>query len=228
MIFIGVALLIAGVLALAISTDIGQAVGLEQTEAAQLIGLLLILILVAGGAFGRRYPLSQMLANVIIWVCLFGVALVGYTYRFEMQTVAMRVVGELSPGQPQTSTDGRSVRVLRGLSGSFNVNVQVNDTQVPMIFDTGASAIVVSYKDAQAIGFDVDKLRFNVPVKTANGTGRAAQMRLREVRIGGITRQNIRGFVAEKGALETSLLGMSFLETLSSYAVTNEALELTD
>ncbi len=228
MIFIGVALLIAGVLALVISTDAGQAFGLEQPETAQLVGLLMILILVAGGAFGRRYPLSQMLANIIIWVCLFGVALVGYTYRYEVQSVAMRVMGELSPGEPQTSANGNSVRIMRGLSGAFSVNVQVNDTQVPMIFDTGASAVVISFKDARAIGVNVDALRFTVPVKTANGTGKAAQIRLREVRIGGIIRQNIRGFVAEDGALETSLLGMSFLETLSSYAVNKEALELTD
>ena len=35
-------------------------------------------------------------------------------------------------------------------------------------------------------------------------------------------------FVTEDGALETSLLGMTFLETLSRYSVTQNSLELQD
>jgi aspartyl protease family protein len=34
--------------------------------------------------------------------------------------------------------------------------------------------------------------------------------------------------VTEGGALDTSLLGMTFLETLSRYAVTKDSLELTN
>lgn len=228
MIFVGVALLVAIGLAFVISSDAGQLIGLEQAETAQLVGLLAVLILVAGGAFGRRYPLSQILANIVMWICIFGVVVVGYTYRDEVYSVANRVLGELSPGQPVVSENGGSVRIRRSLGGSFRVNVGINSTQVPMIFDTGASAVVLSYEDARDAGIDVDNLRFSLPVQTANGTGRAAQIRLARVQIGGIVRNNIRGFVAQEGALDTSLLGMSFLETLSAYSVTNEALELRD
>lgn len=228
MIFIGVALLIAIGLALVISTDIGQSVGLEQAQTAQLVALLLVLILVAGGAFGRRYPLSHMLASLVMWAGICGIALVAYTFRYEAQGIASRVIGELTPGTPRISADGGSVLILRGLSKSFGVNVRVNGAEMPMIFDTGASAMVLTFEDAAAAGIETANLRFTVPVQTANGTGSAAQVRLDTVSIGRITRENIRGFIAEKGALETSLLGMSFLETLSSYSVTQEALELND
>jgi aspartyl protease family protein len=228
MIFVGVALLIAVGLAMVISTDVGQTVGLEQAQAAQLVGLLLILILIAGGAFGRRYPLSQLLANIVVWVGILGVAVIGYTYRNEVRTIASRVVGELTPGEPVILEDGGSVRVRRGLSGSFSIKVMVNGVQLPMIFDTGASAVVLNFDDARSAGIDTANLRFSVPVQTANGMGAAAQVRIDTIRIGGIVRNNVRGFVAQDGALETSLLGMSFLETLSAYSVTQDALVLTD
>ncbi len=41
-------------------------------------------------------------------------------------------------------------------------------------------------------------------------------------------RNNGRAFIAEDGALDTSLLGMTFLETLNRYAVSQDSLELTD
>ena len=53
-------------------------------------------------------------------------------------------------------------------------------------------------------------------------------MRLDRIEVGGIARERITAFVTEPGSLETSLLGMTFLETLSRYSVTQNALELVD
>jgi len=65
-------------------------------------------------------------------------------------------------------------------------------------------------------------------VQTANGTGWAAAITLDNISIGNITRDRIRGFVVQDGALETSLVGMTFLETLSRYTVSQDSLELHD
>ena len=54
MIFIGIALLVAVGLALLISADAGTLVGLNQMQTAQLIPLLVLLIVFAGGLFTRR------------------------------------------------------------------------------------------------------------------------------------------------------------------------------
>ena len=54
MIFIGIALLVAAGLVLLISADAGSLVGLTQTQTAQLIPLLILLIIFAGGLFARR------------------------------------------------------------------------------------------------------------------------------------------------------------------------------
>jgi aspartyl protease family protein len=46
--------------------------------------------------------------------------------------------------------------------------------------------------------------------------------------VGGIVRKDVRAFVAQDDALDTSLLGMTFLETLTRYAVSSDSLELVD
>ena len=99
---------------------------------------------------------------------------------------------------------------------------------VERLFDTGASAMVLSYADAQKAGIDVHTLSFTTPVTTANGTGRAAIVTLDKVEVGGIVRSRVPAFVADKGALDGSLLGMTFLETLSKYSVSGNQLELSD
>jgi len=56
----------------------------------------------------------------------------------------------------------------------------------------------------------------------------AAPPRLEQLEVRGIVRRNVRAFVAEAEALTTSLLGMSFLETLTRYSVSANSLELVD
>ena len=114
------------------------------------------------------------------------------------------------------------------MGGHFEIAATINGHTTPMIFDTGASAVVLTQADAEAAGIDTANLRFTIPVSTANGTGQAAQVRLQQVEIGGIARKNVVAFVAEQDALETSLLGMTFLETLTRYSVSQNSLELVD
>lgn len=228
MIFIGIALVIAIGLGLLISSDAGSLVGLTQMQAGQLIFLLIILIFVAGGTFGRRRRAGELISGAAMWVAILGVALIAYSYRVEITGVAGRIFGELAPGVAVVNAERGTATFRRGLGGHFEVNATINGHTTPMIFDTGASAVVLTTADARAAGIDTNNLRFDIPVSTANGTGMAARTTLDTVEVGGIMRHDVRAFISEDGALETSLLGMTFLETLSRYAVTSNALELTD
>ncbi|MCW5720285.1 MAG: TIGR02281 family clan AA aspartic protease [Devosia sp.] len=228
MIFIGLALAIAVGIAFLISADAGSMVGLTQAQTAQLVPLLIILIIIAGGLFSRRRQASELLGALALWVGIFAVVGVGYVYRDELLGVVGRVSGELRPGMAVVDSERGTAVFRRGLGGHFELNATINGHQTPMIFDTGASAVVLTQADAAAAGIDVDNLRFTVPVSTANGTGMAARTRLATIEVGGITRRNVTAFVTERGALETSLLGMTFLETLARYSVTQNSLELQD
>ena len=228
MIFIGIALLVAGGLALLISADAGSIVGLTQTQTAQLIPMLVILIIFAGGLFTRRRKASELLTSLMLWVGIVGLAGLTYAYRDELVGMAGRVAGELRPGVAMVDASQGTATFRRGIGGHFEVNATINGHTTPMIFDTGASAVVLTIADARAAGIDTQNLRFTIPVSTANGTGRAARVRLDRLDVGGIVREGVVAFVAEEMALDTSLLGMTFLETLSRYSVTQNSLELTD
>lgn len=228
MLFIGIALLVAVGLALLISADAGSFVGLTQQQTGQLVPLLILLIVFAGGAFMRQRRASELFGNLLLWGAIFGVVLIGYTYRDDLQGVASRVFGELVPGAAVVNEERGSATFRSGRDGHFQVHAKINGADVTTIFDTGASAVVLTSADARKAGIDTAALRFDVPVSTANGTARAASVLLDSIEIGNITRRRIRAFVAEADMLETSLLGMTFLETLSRYGVTANSLELID
>ncbi|WP_108460292.1 retropepsin-like aspartic protease family protein [Devosia naphthalenivorans] len=228
MIFIGIALLVAVGLALLISADAGSLVGMTQQQTAQLVPLLVLLVVFAGGLFTRRRKASELLGSVVLWVGIFAIAGLTYAYRDEIVGIAGRVAGEFRPGVALVDASQGTATFRRGMGGHFEVNATVNGHTTPMIFDTGASAVVLTLDDAEAAGIDTSNLDFTIPVSTANGTGRAARVRLEQIEVGGIVRERVVAFVTEAEALETSLLGMTFLETLSRYSVTQNSLELAD
>lgn len=228
MAFVGVALLIALGLAFGLSADAGQIIGLDPSQSAQLIGLVTILLLVAGGLFRQRLKLGQLVGGAALWCGLFALSVVIYAYRDEIGGIPDRVISELSPGVAMVDAKTGNARFRRSFSGSFKVEASINGAPLRLLFDTGATAVVLTADDARAAGIDFQQLRFTIPVQTANGMGRAALTRLDTIAVGNIQRRNIRAFVAEDGALETSLLGMTYLETLSGYAVSKNSLELRD
>lgn len=228
MIFIGIALVIAAGLVLMISADAGSLIGLTQMQTAQIVPLVVLLVIFAGGLFTRRHRASELVGGVLLWGGLFGVAMVTYAYRDELLGIVGRVAGELQPGVALVDANAGTATFRRGMSGHFEVNATINGHTTPMIFDTGASAVVLTIDDAIAAGVNVEGLRYVVPVSTANGQGLAARTRLDSIEVGGIVRRNLTAFVTQDGALDTSLLGMTFLETLSRYSVTQNSLELVD
>lgn len=169
MIFIGIALVVAAGLVLLISADAGSLIGLTQMQTAQLIPLLLLLIIFAGGLFTRRHKASELVGGLVLWGGLFAFAMVTYAYRDELLGVVGRVAGEFQPGVALVDAQAGTASFRRGMNGHFEVNATINGHTTPMIFDTGASAVVLTVADARQAGVNVAALRYTVPVSTANG-----------------------------------------------------------
>jgi aspartyl protease family protein len=113
-----------------------------------------------------------------------------------------------------------------GGGGHFTTNAEINNSSIEVLVDTGATAVALSYEDAQKAGLQPNTLKFDIPVSTANGTGYAAKVTLRKVAIGTVRVTDVQGLVLQKGAFNGTLLGMSFLGRLRSFSVENGKLIL--
>jgi aspartyl protease family protein len=178
-------------------------------------GLLLVLF---------RERLSKALEAMLFWTVVGLLLVVGYTYRFELRDASDRVIAELMPGH--VTGHGRNVEVVRGESGDFALAAHINGVKVPMVLDTGASAVVLTQSAAKAAGLPIEVLDYSVNVNTANGSTRAAPVTIDSLAVGTLTERSVPALVAKPGALKNNLLGMSFLNRLQSWQVRGDKLEM--
>ena len=136
-----------------------------------------------------------------------------------------------SGAQDQTTTvqsrDGR-VELTADARGHFIVEAQVNGRTIDVMVDTGATAVAMSFEDAERAGIYVRPSDYTQRANTANGIARIAPVKIDSISIGGITVRDVRGAVAEPGALSGTLLGMTFLSRLSRAELTRGRLILEE
>jgi aspartyl protease family protein len=113
-----------------------------------------------------------------------------------------------------------------GQNGHFIVKAEINGRDVRVMVDTGASAVALSYEDAENVGLHPRNLDFNIPVSTANGIVKAAGVSLDKVEIDGVRVSDVQGLVMPEGVMRGSLLGMSFLGKLKSFKIEDGVLYL--
>jgi aspartyl protease family protein len=209
----------------------GTTLGLANEKFAQIAMLGVWGAVLAAGFLRRGMRFQDVARQAAVWLVLLMALVASYQYRFELQNVASRVTAGLIPSRPQTAfgADGAlRVTIGKSSSGHFEADGVVNGAGVSFLVDTGASSVVLTMDAARAAGIAPDGLVFTFPVSTANGTAFAAKVTLGEVRVGDISRKNVSAMVAEQGKLDQSLLGMSFLSSLSAYAVQQDQLILQD
>lgn len=195
----------------------------------QAILLFGILVFIAAGIVGRG-SFGRTARYALIWCVIVVVALVGYTYREELDTVLQRVKAEFFPGDAadrQQVEGGAVVIAQEPRSNHFIALALVNNAPIEMLVDTGASVITLTPEDARLAGLLTRRLQYVVEVATANGTAYAAPVVLDRIVIGPIEQRRVSALVAEEGALETSLLGLNFLQQLSSFTFAGGQLILT-
>jgi aspartyl protease family protein len=166
--------------------------------------------------------ISRAFEAALLWTVIALILVVGYTYRGELQEVGDRVLGELIPGRPVTR--GLVVEIARGRAGDFSVAAQINGARVPMVLDSGASAVVLTQEAAKAAGLPLEVLHYDINVDTANGRTRAASVTIDRIAVGNIVERSVSALIAPPGQLKTSLLGMSFLNRLESWEVRGDKL----
>lgn len=173
----------------------------EQIGSLVYLGLLVTVIAGWYLAANRRH-LGRMAQHAAIWVFIFLGAIVAVGLWTDVRdTVAPR---------QSLMQDGAQVVVPVHRDGHFYLVLEVNGVPVRFVVDTGATDIVLSAADAARVGIGQDDLIFSGRAFTANGMVATAPVRLDRVALGSIVDDSVRA-VVNRGDLEESLLGMSYL-----------------
>jgi len=174
---------------------------------------------------------KHLLQEALIWVAvvLGGFALFYFFDDLKAALLPAReappVVAESEPKKPASGFAGE-VRLKADARGHFVFDADVNGRKATFMADTGATLVVLSYDDAARLGLSPQSLDFTGLAQTANGVARVAPVTLDRVRVEDITVRDVPAVVAEKGALATNLLGMSFLSRLKSFQMQGSELVL--
>lgn len=219
---IGVAIAILIIIAENGQGNVGPLSTDEFGSLAYKIALLVFLTAAVATMFRERF--TQALTAALLWVVVGLLLVIGYSYRYEINAVADRVMAELVPGH--VISHGRTVEVARSNGGDFAIVAQINGARVHVVLDTGASSVVLTQSDAKAAGLPIDLLDYSVSIDTANGRTRAASVTLDRLAVGSLEEKSVEALVVQPGQLQMSLLGMSFLNRLQSWQVVGDRLVL--
>ena len=191
---------------------------MNETDFGRLAYLgLLGAVLVVWFISQNRQSLGKLAQQAVAWGLIFlGVIAVIGLWDDIRQTVLPR----------QSIVQGdNTVDLPRARDGHFYLTLMVNDVAIDFMVDTGASQLVLTRQDARKVGINDDDLAFTGRAMTANGEVRTASVKLAKITLGSITDRNVRAWV-NKGELEQSLLGMSYLQRWSKIEITSQNLRL--
>ena len=178
----------------------------------------------SGLLFVRQFNLKQTARNVLIWVAVGGVLLIGFSFQNELTGLGLRLRSALVPGYA-VETGPHELTLSESQDGHFHVFGTINGTRIAFLVDTGASDIVLDPTDARRLGIDLDALTFDRPFGSANGIGYGAKAVVGGLSVGPITFTDVEVSI-NKAAMGSSLLGMAFLKRLKSYSVSGGKLIL--
>ena len=197
----------------------------DDSDQISLIQSLLIVTLISSGLItARKISASKIVRGISAWVAIAAVILLGYTYQEELKAVGTRLMAELVPSQPVQVGEG-SLSLTRAEDGHFYVRGWANQARVRFLIDTGATGISISPSDARRMGINLSDLRYTKPFQTANGMTFGAPYRLDMLSIGSLDIHDVSVSI-NKAEMNESLLGMSFLNRLSSFEVNGRELIL--
>ena len=166
--------------------------------------------------------MSRILLVVLVLVATAG-AVVAYGDPDRIAQ-ARDTVSELL--RKRASPPTRAVQIARGQSGEFALQARINGVNAPMVIDTGATAVVLTYETAKAAGLPLELLEYDVDVETAGGHTKAARLTLDRLAVGKLVERSVPALVVPHGQMRTNLLGMSFLDRLESWEVRADRLML--
>lgn len=186
-------------------------------ETSGVIYSILLLVLVGSALISRRIPMGQMLKMFLIWIGIFLIAFILFSFRAEFNMVWERLKSEVS-GTSYQSVSGEKIILKLDDSGHFRMRAMINGVPIDFLVDSGATSIVMSDGDADKAGIAYNFSDIPVIVSTANGQSRSWRAEIEILKTETAQYENVPILVSPTLG-GTNLLGMSYLNRLQSWSV---------
>ena len=178
---------------------------MSNDDTGNLIYLAILCAILIFSFFSWKNSLRKFIKFGLIWFIIFiffiVVALVWENYRSEKSSLNI------------FDKDLERLTLKTASDGHFYITLGINSTPINFLIDTGATAMILSKKDGEKLGFNVDKLNFSQLAQTANGEILISPVVFDKVSLGFKNFSNVKAFISQTD-MEKSLLGMSFLSRL--------------
>ena len=187
--------------------------------------IVLIWVIIRSYIARSRNTSSNSATSILLWVIIFALLIIGYAFRFELESFKNRVLAVLIPSYSWTNKQGQLV-IARSKDGHFYLDATTaNNNKIKFLIDTGASDIALTKQDAIKLGFNLSAIKYTRQYSTANGLSYAAPVRIKQLTIGEKTFFNLEAHI-NSGGLDISLLGMSLIGDFKNFKITNDLLIL--
>ncbi len=133
----------------------------------------------------------------------------------------------VAPSNAHYATGKRQVSIKANRYGHFLADFKAGGRSINGLIDTGATYVAMNRSTARSIGVKVSGSDFKHKAETANGIVKAALKNIDRLELGPVSAKNVDVFILDDAALSSTLIGMSFLNKLSSFKVENGQLILT-
>lgn len=179
----------------------------DGDQTARLIYLVLLGSVIAFWFFVQsRGRLNQSLQQAAIWGMIFVGVVAGYGLWSDIRQDALL--------SHTVDAQTGEISVPRAPDGHYYLALDVNDAVIRFVVDTGATEMVLTREDARRAGLNLSDRDFYNEARTANGVVRVAPVTLERVALGPVSDEGVAASV-NGGEMETSLLGMRYLERFS-------------
>jgi len=163
-----------------------------------------------------RFVVVAML-GVMVWVGLEA------AQRAGKLPVALQIAEN---GDAAAEPDLVQTRLPLAWDGVFRAVAQINNTSAGVVIDPSTPLVLLTFEEADRLGLVPDRRTFGQRVQVADRKISASETLHVNVRINAIELLDVEAAIAEAGALDTSLVGLSFLRRLQVAAILADELLL--